>query len=141
MLPEVVIDTNVFIAGLRSRRGASFRLLELVGTGLFCPVLSKTLCYEYEDAGTRALSAGGMTQSDIRDVIDFLGAMGRIQKVYYRLRPALPDPGDEAVLELAFAAGSIPIVTFNTKDYRGSSVYGVRTLTPAEFLAELGVLA
>ena len=28
----IVLDTNVLIAALRSRRGASFRLLSLVGT-------------------------------------------------------------------------------------------------------------
>jgi predicted nucleic acid-binding protein len=28
---QVVIDTNVLVAALRSRRGASFRLLDLLG--------------------------------------------------------------------------------------------------------------
>lgn len=32
-LPEIVIDTNVIVVGLKSKRGAAFRLLELVGTG------------------------------------------------------------------------------------------------------------
>ena len=30
-IPQIVIDTNVIIAGLRSRNGSAFRLLELVG--------------------------------------------------------------------------------------------------------------
>jgi predicted nucleic acid-binding protein len=34
-LPQVVIDTNVIISGLRSRRGRAFQLLTLIGTGKF----------------------------------------------------------------------------------------------------------
>jgi hypothetical protein len=43
-----VLDTNVLVAGLRSRRGASFRLLELVVAGAVRPVLSVPLVLEYE---------------------------------------------------------------------------------------------
>ena len=35
MKPHVVLDTNVLIAGLRSRRGASFALLELLAENAF----------------------------------------------------------------------------------------------------------
>jgi hypothetical protein len=34
-LPQVVIDTNVIVAGLRSRHGSAFRLLALIDTGQF----------------------------------------------------------------------------------------------------------
>mgnify|MGYP000959271231 FL=1 len=34
-VPQIVIDTNVFVAALRSRRGASYRLLMLVDSGRF----------------------------------------------------------------------------------------------------------
>jgi predicted nucleic acid-binding protein len=33
--PNVVLDTNVLVAALRSQRGASFRLLSLVGSDKF----------------------------------------------------------------------------------------------------------
>lgn len=33
--PQIVLDTNVIIAGLRLRHGRAFRLLTLVGTVLF----------------------------------------------------------------------------------------------------------
>lgn len=35
--PQIIIDTNVVIAGLRSRNGSAFRLLELVGGEQFNP--------------------------------------------------------------------------------------------------------
>ena len=48
-IPHIVIDTNVMVAGLRSRRGSAFRLLTLVGTGRFDIHLSVPLVLEYEE--------------------------------------------------------------------------------------------
>jgi predicted nucleic acid-binding protein len=49
MKPRVVLDTNIFIAALRSRREASFKLLSLIGTGKFDLYISVPLILEYED--------------------------------------------------------------------------------------------
>jgi predicted nucleic acid-binding protein len=46
-LPQVVIDTNVIVAGLRSRRGSAFQLLSLIDTGQFEIHLSVPLVLEY----------------------------------------------------------------------------------------------
>ena len=43
MKPSVVLDTNVFISALRSKRGASHRVLRLVGKGHFDIELSVPL--------------------------------------------------------------------------------------------------
>jgi len=40
---RIVLDTNVLVAAARSRRGASFRVLSLVGTGRFEIALSVAL--------------------------------------------------------------------------------------------------
>ena len=71
---QVVLDTNVLIAALRSPRGASYRALQLLDKGFF----------------------------DI--------------------------------------SSSNAIVTFNKRDFRGCERFGVRLLTPAELLQEIGVL-
>ena len=34
-MDNIVLDTNVLVAALRSNRGASYKLLELIGTGRF----------------------------------------------------------------------------------------------------------
>ena len=47
--PQIVIDTNVLVAGLRSKRGRAFELLSLVGTGAFDIHLSVPLVLEYEE--------------------------------------------------------------------------------------------
>ena len=54
-IPHIVIDTNVMVAGLRSRRGSAFRLLTLVGTGRFDMHLSVPFVLEYEEVLLREL--------------------------------------------------------------------------------------
>ncbi len=46
----------------------------------------------------------------------------------------LPDPDDEMVLELAFAANCDFIVTQNIGDFRGSLQLGIPAITPRNFL-------
>lgn len=53
--PQIVIDTNVIVAGLRSRNGSAFRLLGLVGSGQFKINLSAPLVLEYEEVLLREL--------------------------------------------------------------------------------------
>ena len=46
---NIVIDTNVLVAGLRSRRGTSFRLLQLFGGERLAIHISVPVALEYED--------------------------------------------------------------------------------------------
>lgn len=55
-IPQVVLDTNVIVAGLRSRRGSAFQLLMLVGMGRFDIHLSVPLVLEYQEVLSRELS-------------------------------------------------------------------------------------
>jgi predicted nucleic acid-binding protein len=52
-------------------------------------------------------------------------------------RPLLPDPDDHMVLELAIESRSDFIVTFNRKDFGAAEQFGIRVVTPVEFLAIL----
>lgn len=47
--PRIIIDTNIIVAGLRSRDGASFKLLSLIDTGHFAVGITVPLLFEYED--------------------------------------------------------------------------------------------
>ncbi|WP_196797361.1 PIN domain-containing protein [Gloeocapsa sp. PCC 7428] len=47
-VPQIIIDTNVLIAELRSRNGSAFQLLKLVGSQQFDIHLSVPLVLEYE---------------------------------------------------------------------------------------------
>lgn len=137
---RVVIDTNVIIAALRSRRGASYKLLMLVGTGKFTSVLSVALVLEYEDVAKRLGEVIPLSEQDIDDILDYLCQVSNHQEIFYLWRPYLKDPKDDMVLELAVAASCDFIVTFNKKDFEGLERFGIRVLSPKEFLQEIGEL-
>src|SRR2546423_1715197 len=52
-MQRAVVDTNVLVSALRSRRGASFRLISLLGDSQWQPVISVALILEYEAVGHR----------------------------------------------------------------------------------------
>lgn len=134
------MDTNVLISGLRSRRGASFRLLRLLGKGRFQTVLSVPLVLEYESVAKRQSRTLGLTHSDIDDVLDFLCKVSEHRRIFYLWRPFLRDPGDDMVLELAVEAGAKFIVTHNLRDFAGAEQFGLQVVTPQEFLRRLGAI-
>ena len=132
--PDIVLDTNVIIAALRSKRGASNKLLSLVGTQQFEIHDSVALILEYEDVMQRYRTELGLSQDDVADFIDALCSMAQHHKIYFLWRPTLSDVGDELVLELAVTAGCEYIVTHNLSDFRGIDKFGIQAITPKEFL-------
>lgn len=135
--PGIILDTNVVVSALRSRRGASYRLLELVGTGRFDLELSVPLALEYEAVGKRVLSETTVSATAFDAILDFLCRTARHREVYFSWRPCLPDAGDDMVLELAVAADRGTIVTHNRADFRGAERFGVRVMSPQAFLSEI----
>jgi putative PIN family toxin of toxin-antitoxin system len=135
--PQVVLDTNVLVSALRSRRGASYRLLRLVDAGKFEVNVSVALILEYEEVGKWLCGEIGLTEKDIDDVLNYLCSISNHRAISFMWRPVLQDPDDDMLLELAVAAGNCCIVTFNKSDFRGAEQFGVRILTPKEFLNEI----
>ena len=138
-VPLVVLDTNVLVSAIRSRRGASFRILELVGTGAFDIAVSVPLVFEYEDALLRHIEATALGRSDIEAIIDYVCAESQHQNIFYLWRPLLRDPKDDMIAELAVAAGCDAIVTHNVRDFSEIGRFGVRVFKPGDFLKKLGV--
>lgn len=134
----MVLDSSVLVAALRSRRGASFRVLQLWRAGRFRIALSVPVALEYEAVLVRHASQLGMKPEDAVGVVDYLCRVARPQEVFFLWRPALTDPGDELVLELAVAARCAAIVTHNVRHFGPAGRFGVKVLTPAEFLRFMG---
>lgn len=137
-VPQIVLDTNVIVAALRSSRGASYRLLMLMDSGKFVVNVSVPLILEYEDAIKRLIGEIALTARDLDDVLDYICAIAQPREIYYLWRPLLKDPRDDMVLELAVSAQCECIVTYNQRHLRAAERFGIRVLTPKEFLEEIG---
>ena len=136
---SVVLDTNVLVAAVRSRDGASFALLSKLGDRevAFRPVVSVPLVLEYEDALLRSLEASPLDEGDIAGLLDFICSVAKHQEIFYLWRPLLRDPGDDHVLEVAVAASADYLVTYNVDDFTGAETVGVRLITPQQLLRKL----
>jgi putative PIN family toxin of toxin-antitoxin system len=139
-IPQIVIDTNVLVTAQRSKRGASARLISLLGTGRFDIHVSVPLVLEYEAVLLRYRAELELTQEDVANVIDALCALAKQQKIHFLWRPYLRDRNDEMVLELAVAARCEYIVTYNQRDFRGADKFGIRVIDARTFLQEIGEL-
>ena len=140
-IPHIVIDTNVMVAGLRSRRGSAFRLLTLMGTEQFAIHLSVPLVLEYEEVLLRQLPHLQVPRSVVEDVLDFHCLMATRHQIFFLWRPYLPDPSDDMILELAVAARCGFIVTYNRRDFVSVERFALRAIEPGAFLRHIGALS
>jgi predicted nucleic acid-binding protein len=96
------------------------------------------LVFEYEQTLKRVCTGGDLSGSDIDDVMHFLCANANLRHIFFLWRPLLPDPKDDFVLELAVESRADFVLTFNTRDFAGAGRFGVRVISPREFLAIIG---
>ena len=135
---RIVIDTNVFISALRSRRGASFKLLSMLGASAFEISVSVPLVLEYEALAKRHARTLGLDARTIDDILDYVCQVARRREIFFLWQPFLKDPNDDLVLELAVESESEFIITYNRRDFAGIETFGIKVLTPKEFLQKLG---
>lgn len=138
---QVILDTNVLVAAMRSRQGASYRLLQMLGDGHWRPNLTVAVVLEYEAVLKRDCRQFGLTEQDVDDVIDAICSQAGLHRLYFVWRPVASDPNDDLVLEAAIASRSDFIITFNQRDFADSQRFGIRCLTPKEFLILLKELS
>lgn len=133
---SVVIDTNVFVAGLRSDGGASRAVLRDALQGKIEPLFGNALWLEYEDLLGRPVWTEATTSKERRQVLAALARVGRWVNIYYGWRPNLPDEADNHLIELAMAGGAAAIITHNVRDIRRGELLlnGLRVHTPAKYL-------
>lgn len=131
---QIVLDTNIIYSALRSKRGASYRLLSLLDSAKFEINLSVPLVIEYEDILLRKLHTLNFNEAQIGQFLDYLCMVGNWHEVYFLWRPILKDPEDDMILELAVRANCKYIVTYNKADFRGVDKFGIKSATAKEFL-------
>ena len=76
--------------------------------------------------------------TDIDGIIDSLCKVGERCQIHFLWRPALKDPIDDIMLELAVTSAAEAIITFTTRDFKGSEAFSIRVITPQQMLREIG---
>jgi putative PIN family toxin of toxin-antitoxin system len=141
MVPRVVFDTNVLVSALRSRKGASFKVVSLIGKKLFQLSVSVPLVLEYESAAKRISKLVDLNYSDIDDIVDYICKVAEQRDIYYLWRPFLNDPKDDMVLEVAVESESEFIVTHNVRDFTGIEQFGLEAIAPRQLHEKIGELS
>jgi len=119
---KIVIDADVLVAALRSRRGASAAWLR---AALRCEVeilASVPLMLHYEEVILRPehQAASGLSARELGQVMDAIAAVATPVVISYLWRPMLRDPDDELVLETAVNGSADVLLTFSQRDFAGA---------------------
>lgn len=134
---KIVIDTNVILSGLMSKKGSSFKILSIIPKNRFTVAISVPIILEYESVLLKNLKNLDLTKKDINDFLDYICLVSEHTKIFYLWRPVLKDPYDDHILELAVSSNSKYIVTYNLKDFNEAYKFAVRPVTPETFLSKL----
>ena len=137
---RLTFDTDVIVAALRSRTGASNALLRALRGRQLEAVASVPMLFEYEAVLMRPeqLQATGMTVAEVGVFLDGLAALLLPVLPYFLWRPLLRDPDDEMVLDAAVNGRADAIVTFNIHDFLPEArQFQLEVLTPREALWRL----
>jgi putative PIN family toxin of toxin-antitoxin system len=132
-MKNIILDTNVLVAGLRSALGTSHRLLTLIGSEQIQLHVSTPLIAEYDEILQRELP-----HVTFQEVVNYICQVAIKHKIFYLWRPLLKDPDDDFLLELAVKSQA-SIVTWNVKDFKAANKFGIQVITPKDLLIELGI--
>jgi putative PIN family toxin of toxin-antitoxin system len=133
---RIVLDTSALINALRSSTGASAEIVRLAISGAVALLMDYKLICEYRDVALRPqhVMASGKSVAEIDAIIDGLESIATPVRVMIKHRPLSNDGNDDMVLDVAINGNAHVVVTNNMKDFAVASRFGIRVLTPKEFL-------
>lgn len=129
---NIVLDTNVLVAGLLSPFGPCGEIVRMASSGALTLALDARILTEYEEVLARPKFNFG--KDEITALLDQLEYRG-LTVASSPLVQSLPDRDDELFLEVAIAAKAICLVTGNRAHFPTERCLEVKVLTPNEFLS------
>jgi putative PIN family toxin of toxin-antitoxin system len=135
---KVVLDTNIIISGLYSKRGASYQLLREAISGKMTFVISPLIAFEYEGKVYQKIEQDFLkvSKEDCRLFLDAFFAAAEIVWKPVQIRPILLDSSDDKILECAISGNCTHIVSFNKRHFPEAIIqpFGLEVMTAGEFL-------
>lgn len=129
---NIVLDTNVLVAGLLTPFGPCGEIVRMVSSGELTLSLDARILTEYQEVLDRPKFK--FDKDKVAALLDHIVHRG-VTVASSPLPQPLPDVDDEPFLEVAIAAQAICIVTGNQVHFPTELCQGVMVLSPSEFLA------
>jgi putative PIN family toxin of toxin-antitoxin system len=136
---RLLLDTSVVVSAFRSKRGASYRLLELFDEGRYRLVATPTLFKEYETVLFRPehQAVHQLTARQLDDALEDMASRIVPVEIHFQWKPQLEDPDDEMVLEAAINGFAEVLVTHNIRDFLPAAWnFGIEVMTPGRMIRE-----
>jgi uncharacterized protein len=129
---NIVLDTNVLVAGLLSPFGPCGEIVRMISSGKLTLSFDTRILSEYREVLRRPKFM--LEEDKITALLDHIERRGQIV-ASSPLPHSLPDPDDEPFLEAAIAGRAVCLVTGNLVHFPSKRCQGIEVLSPGEFLA------
>ena len=130
-MKDIVIDTNVLVAGLLSPFGACGEIVRMLSAGELTLSFDARILLEYHEVLRRPRFM--FDEEKVAAFLDYIVHRGRTVAPS-PLSHSLPDPDDEPFLEVAIASQAACLVTGNQKHFPVERCHGAKVFSPKEFL-------
>jgi putative PIN family toxin of toxin-antitoxin system len=129
---NIVLDTNVLVAGLLSPFGPCGEVVRMVSSAELTLAFDARILTEYEEVLARPKFK--FEKNRAAALLDHVAHRGRTVAPS-PLPHSLPDPDDDPFLEVALAANVAYLITGNQVHFPVDRCQPVTVLSPSEFLA------
>ncbi len=128
---NIVLDTNVLVAGLLSPFGPCGEIVRMVSSGELTLSFDARVLTEYEEVLNRPKFK--FEKDKVSALLDYIVHRG-LTVASSPLSQSLPDIDDEPFLEVAIAGEVECLITGNQVHFPSELCQGVTVLSPSEFL-------
>lgn len=128
---QIVLDTNVLVAGLLTPFGVCAEIVRMVSSGELVLSFDARILAEYDEVLRRPKFK--LEEEKVAALLDYIVYHGQTTAPS-PLSGSLPDPDDEAFLEVAIATQAACIVTGNNLHFPANQCGKVKILSPKDFL-------